>query len=240
VVALPAGPIPGPLAALAGTAEATSAAVLYRGELVSRRRAGRAEHALHLLPLLDELLAELALPRTALEAVAFGRGPGPFTGGRIVVASAQGLGLGLDVPLIPVSSLAAAAWSAGGERCAAALDAGRGEVYWGMYRRTPEGVALAGEEQVAAPEGLVLAPGFAADGPWLGAGSGWQTMGEGLAARLGVALAGTVPEAAGEADAVAALAVAPWRAGDTLTPAQAVPTYLRASYAEKPAGAPSP
>lgn len=232
---LPAGPIPGTLAALAGSAEATSVAVLHRGDLHWRRQPGRAQHAVHLLPLLDGLLAELGLARTALEAVAFARGPGPFTGGRIVVASAQGLGLGLGVPLIPVSSLAATAWAAERERCAAALAAGRGEVYWGLYRRSPEGVALAGEEQVAAPAALVLPAGWDADGPWWGVGSGWSALGSELGERLGGQLAGEAPEVSGEADAVAALAVAPWRAGAVITPAQAVPTYLRASYAEKPA-----
>jgi len=237
VARLPGGPVPGTLAALAGTAEATSAAVVHRGELHCRRRAGRAQHAVHLLPLLDELLTDLGLARTALEAVAFGRGPGPFTGGRIVVASAQGLGLGLGVPLIPVSGLAATAWAADRPCCAVALDAGRGEVYWGMYRRTEAGVALLGEEQVGAPEALALPAAGVPGGPWWGAGSGWATAaGDGLAARLGDALSGQEPAVGGDADAVAALAVAPWRAGATLTPAQAVPTYLRASYAEKPAG----
>jgi tRNA threonylcarbamoyladenosine biosynthesis protein TsaB len=236
VVALPASPAPGTLAALAGTAEATSVAVLHRGELHVRRQAGRAQHACHLLPLLDALMADLELSRQTLEAVAFARGPGPFTGGRIVVASAQGLGLGLGVPLIPVSSLAAAAWASGAQRCVAAIDAGRGEVYWGMFRRTPEGTESVGEEQVAAPAALALPAGWAEDGPWWGAGSGWASAGEGLADRLGTALAGQDPETAGDADAVAALAVAPWRRGATLTPAQAVPTYLRPSYAEQPAG----
>lgn len=233
---LPASPAPGTLAALAGTAEATSVALLHRGELHHRCRPGKAQHARHLLPLLDELLAELGLARTALGAVAFARGPGPFTGGRIVVASAQGLGLGLAVPLIPVSSLAAIAWAAGRAHCAVALDAGRGEVYWGMFRRTADGVVAVGEEQAAPPGGLVLPAGWAAEGPWWGVGSGWGTTGDELAERLGPALAGREAAISGDAGAVAALAVAPWQAGATLTPAQAVPTYLRASYAERPAG----
>ncbi|MEF8792748.1 tRNA (adenosine(37)-N6)-threonylcarbamoyltransferase complex dimerization subunit type 1 TsaB [Thiohalorhabdus sp.] len=234
VTVLPAGPFPGTLAALAGTADATSAAILHRGRLHLRHRSGRAQHVRHLLPLLDELLADLALARTDLEAVAFARGPGPFTAGRIVVATAQGLGLGLGVPLIPVSSLAASAWVAECHQCAVALEAGRGEVYWGRFRRTSEGMEGVGEEQVAAPEALAL-PG-AGSGSWWGVGSGWSVAGEMLAARMGPALAGTSPEISGEADAVAALALASWRDGATLTSSQAVPTYLRASYAEESAG----
>jgi len=234
MVKVPDSPVPGTLAALAGTAEGTSAAILHRGELQVRRREGKAQHAVHLLPLLDELLSDLGLPRSALEAVAFTRGPGPFTGGRIVVASAQGLGLGLGIPLIPVSSLAATAWAAGRDHCAVALDAGRGEVYWGMFRRTPTGVETVGAEQVAAPEALDLPDGQ--PGPWWGAGSGWGTVGKTLAQRLGARLAGSNESVRGEADAAAALAVGPWHAGAILAPDQAVPTYLRASYAEKPAG----
>ena len=234
MTALPVGPVPGTLAALAGTAEATSAAVLHEGRLHCRRQPGRAQHASHLLPLLDELMADLGLARADLDAVAFARGPGSFTAGRIVVASAQGLGLGLGVPLIPVSSLAATAWTAECHQCAVALDAGRGEVYWGLFRRTAEGVEGLGDEQVATPEALVLAePG---SGSWWGVGSGWFAAGDALASRMGSALAGQHPEISGEADAVAALAVAPWREGATLAPSQAVPTYLRASYAEEPAG----
>lgn len=234
IVALPAGPVPGTLAALGGSAEATSAAVLHRGRLHFRRRTGRAQHARYLLPLLEELMADLSLARTDLEAVAYSRGPGPFTAGRIVVATAQGLGLGLGVPLIPVSSLAATAWAAGCDQCAVALAAGRGEVYWGLFQRTAEGVEGVGEEQVAAPDALVMPN--AGSGSWWGVGSGWTDAGEALADHMGAVTAGRIPEVSGEADAVAALAVAPWREGATLAPSQAVPTYLRRSYAEEPAG----
>jgi tRNA threonylcarbamoyladenosine biosynthesis protein TsaB len=189
-----------------------------------------AQHARFLLPLLDELLGELALPRTALEAVAYARGPGPFTAGRIVVATAQGLGLGLGVPLLPVSSLAATAWSGGHDRTAVALEAGQGEVYWGLYERTPQGVQIQGEETAVAA-GSVPPPGTGSD--WWGVGNGWERQGEALGARLAGRLAGTDPAVEGGADAVAALALPPWQAGETLTPAQAVPTYLRASYAER-------
>lgn len=229
-VALPEEVPTGTLAALAGTAGATSVAVLHEGRLHHCSRSGVAQHARFLLPLLDELLGELDLPRTALEAVAYARGPGPFTAGRIVVATAQGLGLGLGVPLLPVSSLAATAWSGGHDRTAVALEAGHGEVYWGLFERSPQGVQPRSEEGAWAA-GEVPRP--EADGGWWGVGNGWDREGAALSARLGDALAGSEPQVEGGADAVAALALAPWQAGETLTPAQAVPTYLRASYAER-------
>jgi len=220
----------GPLVALAGTAGATSVAVRYRGEVFFRRRSGVAQHARYLLPLLDELLSELALPRSALAAVAYARGPGPFTGGRIVVATAQGLGLGLGIPLLPVSSLAATAWASGYERAAVALAAGQGEVYWGRFERTAEGLRAHGEEMCVAAE-AVPSPVDAAG--WWGVGDGWERHGEALGGALGERLVATAPGVSGEADAVADLALAPWQAGEVLTPAQAVPTYLRSSYAEQ-------
>ncbi|KPV41102.1 hypothetical protein AN478_04125 [Thiohalorhabdus denitrificans] len=227
--ALPELPAPGPLVALAGAADATSVAVLLDGTLHHRYREGVAQHSLHLLPLLDDLLRDLGLGRRDLRAVAFARGPGPFTAGRIVVATAQGLGLNL--PLVSVSSLAAAAWASGRERAAVALEAGRGEVYWGLYQRGTRGVDPVGEERVLAPEAAELP---AMEGPWWGVGSGWRAHHDVLSRRCGQALAGTDADIPLRADSVAALAIEPWHAGRVLTPAEAVPTYLRASYAEAP------
>ncbi|MFA9459845.1 tRNA (adenosine(37)-N6)-threonylcarbamoyltransferase complex dimerization subunit type 1 TsaB [Thiohalorhabdus methylotrophus] len=229
---LPPLAAPGPLLALAGASDATSVAVLLDGVLYHRSREGVAQHSLHLLPLVDELLSELALDRRALGAVAFARGPGPFTAGRIVVATAQGLGLGLGVPLVPVSSLEATAWASGRERTAVALEAGQGEVYWGAYHREPQGVAALEEERVLAPENAAV-PGGEPEG-WWGVGGGWRSHAEPLSRRFGPALAGIDAEIPVRADAVAALAVAPWREGRVLAAGEAVPTYLRASYAERP------
>lgn len=225
---------PGILAALAGAADSTSAAVVRDGRIHHRWRPGRAEHSHRLLPLLDEILGELGLGPEALAAVAFTQGPGPFTAGRIVTATAQGLGLARGLPLIPVSSLAAAAWASGRDRCAVALAAGRGEVYWGCYERAPEGVRALTQEQAVSPEAAVLPADAEAGGGLWGVGGGWHAHGEALARRLGPALAGQDPAVEVTAEAVAALAGPLWGAGEVVDPAEAVPTYLRASYAERP------
>jgi tRNA threonylcarbamoyladenosine biosynthesis protein TsaB len=163
--------------------------------------------------------------------VAFARGPGPFTAGRISTATAQGLGLALGVPLLPVSSLAALAHGTGHPRVAAAIEAGQGEVYWGLYRaRGDDGQEAEAPEAVVAP-GEVAVP---AEGQWLGAGSGWDRHGETLAARLGARLQDRRPAAGVSAASVAALARRDWQAGQGVAPAQALPTYLRASYAQPP------
>ncbi|HKJ88855.1 MAG TPA: tRNA (adenosine(37)-N6)-threonylcarbamoyltransferase complex dimerization subunit type 1 TsaB, partial [Gammaproteobacteria bacterium] len=105
----------------------------------------------------------------------------------------------------------------------------QGEVYWGAFRNGPQGAEPVEEERVVAPDGVPLPGG---EGPWWGIGSGWEAHGEALAARLGPALAGVDAGVPVRADAVAALALGPWREGRVLAPAEAVPTYLRASYAQ--------
>lgn len=221
------------MAALAGSAAGTAVAVRTGdGGIVAREAEGSAQHSVRVLPLLEEALAAAGLVVADLGAVAFARGPGPFTAGRISTATAQGLGLALGVPLLPVSSLAALAHGTGAMRVATAIEAGQGEVYWGCYRRTESGgLSPAVAEAVATPEAVTIPGGEG----WLGAGSGWAVHGEGLSARLGGRLAGTDAEARVTAASVAALGWAGWVAGDAVAPAEALPTYLRASYAQPPA-----
>lgn len=186
-------------------------------------------HSVHLLPLVQEVLAEAGVAKPA--AVAFARGPGPFTGGRIVVATAQGLGLSWGCPLLPVASLAAAAYAGGEGASAVALGAGQGEVYWATYRVDDAGVTPLTTEEVAAPAAVTVP----ADepGPWVGVGNGWADFGAELADRLGGTPIKTAPGVEPGAEAVAGLGPALWAAGGAIEPAQAVPTYLRASYAER-------
>ncbi len=225
---------PGVLAALAGAEASTSIAVARGGWVHHQRHAGRAEHAQSLLPLLDNLLAGLSLSPIDLGAVAFARGPGPFTGDRIVVASAQGLGLSLGIPLIPVSSLAAAAWASGQPRCAVALRAGQGKVYWGCFECLEGGgIRSLIEEQMATPSDLALPAEAKAGAAFWGVGNGWRELGEPLAQRLGPALVEQVPEAEVVAEAVAAVGGSEWRRGVAVPPTAALPTYLRPSYAER-------
>ncbi len=116
-----------------------------------------------------------------------------------------------------------------------ALDAGQGEVYWGLFRRRADGVEPLGEEEVAAPGVVTVPPGRAC---WTGVGGGWAAHAQALAERLGappppVAVHADIDVTA---DAVAALALGSWRRGEGIAPAAGVPTYLRPSYAERPTG----
>lgn len=173
------------------------------------------------LDALHELLASAGMGLDALDGIAFGRGPGGFTGIRLGVALAQGLGLGTGLPLVPVSDLAALAWNAvrrhGWTRVLACLDARQGEVYWAAYTHSPaEGLRLAGDENIDAPRALALPPG-----DWKWAGSGVPML------EPGIVGPGADPALAPDAEAVAELGLQALRRGATLPPARAMPSYLR-------------
>ncbi|GAB4353090.1 MAG: hypothetical protein Kow0060_03270 [Methylohalobius crimeensis] len=118
--------------------EACSAALYLDGVVEERFQVAPRRHTHLILPMAEALLAEAGLTLSALDGLAFGRGPGSFTGLRIAAGVIQGLAFGADLPVVPVSTLAALAWQVfdeGAADCAlAALDARMGEVYWGIYR----------------------------------------------------------------------------------------------------------
>jgi len=109
----------------------------------TRQAPGGAAASAQLVPLIHELLREAGVPMRALRAVAFGQGPGAFTGLRTACSVAQGLGFGLGVPLLPLDSLMlvaedARAQASGPHDVAVAMDARMDEVYAGRYRWLPE------------------------------------------------------------------------------------------------------
>jgi tRNA threonylcarbamoyladenosine biosynthesis protein TsaB len=153
-----------------------SVALLHDGEMRTRAVATQREHARLLLPMVDELLLEAGLTLRQLDGIAFGRGPGSFTGVRVAAGVTQGLALGADLKVRPVSDLRAlaaqarrrSAGSAGNGRVLACMDARMGEVYWGFFalegHRTAEGdaeyVGPPGAVLIGAPEGVVVAAGM--------------------------------------------------------------------------------
>jgi tRNA threonylcarbamoyladenosine biosynthesis protein TsaB len=219
------------LLALDTSTEACSAALWLDGEVCERFALGR-EHAGRILPMIEELLAEAGIKLGALDAFAFGRGPGSFTGLRIAAGVVQGLAFGADRPVVPVSTLAALARGTDAALVLAALDARMHQVYWGAYRRNAEDLMEpVGAERVIAPEQAPLPPGAG----WIGAGSGWDRYAEALQARLGSSLAGWRGECYPHARDVAALGAAAFRAGQAVSAEQAIPVYLRDEVAVKAA-----
>lgn len=212
------------LLALDTATEACSAALLHDGKVYSRLVEAPREHAQRLLPMIDELLAEAGIGLADVDALAFGRGPGAFTGVRIATGMVQGLALALDKPVLAVSNLAMLAQQAwrehGCERVCAAIDARMDEVYWGCYRWQDGVMRLQGEESVCAPEAVSLPVGFVA--PVQGAGTGWQ-----YADRLAVPVTQSWPRMLPNAEDLLSLALVDWEAGKQVDAAAAQPVYLR-------------
>ena len=127
------------LLALDTSTEACSVALLYNGEKTYLNELAQRTHAKRILPMIDEILTDSGLKLNQLDALAFGRGPGSFTGVRVGAAIAQGLALGADLPVIPISNLTAMAQAAfelyQAENVAAAIDARMNEVYFSQLVR---------------------------------------------------------------------------------------------------------
>src|SRR6266540_3756996 len=204
-----------------------------RGEALFSRheRAGRRQ-AETILGMVDEVLAEAGIELAQIRGIAYGEGPGSFTGLRIAAGVTQGLALARGIGVIGVGSLLALSEEAGkdgADRVIACLDAHMGEVYHAAYRR-----AGAGWEEVSAPglyrpEAVPLASGT----DWLGCGDGFAVYREGLAARLGECVSAIRPETTPTARAVLKLAIPRFAAGEARDAAEAVPVYLRDKVALK-------
>jgi len=214
--------------ALETATEACSAALFIDGEVRERFQIAPRGHSDLILPMIDELFAEAGIGLNRVDAVAFGRGPGAFTGVRIAVGVTQGITFAADLPAVPVSTLAAVAQGMDAERVLVAMDARMNEVYWGAYERNPAGlVIVTGEERISPPEAVALP----APGDWFGAGSGWGAYREALTAHCPVRAfdANALPHAG----AVARLGAAAFAAGEAVSPEQALPVYLRDEVAWK-------
>ena len=217
------------LLALDTATEACTVALWLDGHVLERNEPG-GQHAERLLPMVDALLAEAGLVLTQLDALAFGRGPGSFTGLRIGAGVTQGLAFGAGLPVVPVSSLAALAQGVDAPKVLAAFDARMQQVYWGAYRRNPQGhMELQGHEQVLTPERVPVPDGEG----WVGAGPGWDAYHAGLQARLGKGLTAWRPQKLPQARHVAELAVTAFRKGAALSADLALPVYLRDDVAVK-------
>ena len=143
------------LLAIETSSDVGTVALLVDESLEQQRIATPREQTERILPMIDELLATAGVPLEELDGIAFGRGPGSFTGLRVAAAVAQGLGLAVNLPLLPVSSLAAMAqgrWrTEGQERSLVCIDARMGEVFWGAFE-VHDGLAeLLGTERLSEP-----------------------------------------------------------------------------------------
>jgi tRNA threonylcarbamoyladenosine biosynthesis protein TsaB len=216
--------------ALDTATENCSAALLADEGLSARERLLERGHGASILAMVDGVLTESGASLRDLSAIAFGRGPGSFTGVRLAASLTQGLSFGAGVPVVPVSDLRAVAQRALIQEAAAHYvlvcnDARMREVYWGCFARSPEGVAeLIGSERADDPKRVALPADWPPDAVVWGAGTGFDAYPAlaGMTPGLRV-LPGLYPRAI----EIAHLAAPEVRAGRVLEAAEALPTYLR-------------
>jgi len=177
-----------------------------------------------LLPWANELLAEAGLTLKQLDGIAFGAGPGGFTGLRLACGVTQGLAFGLDLPVVPVGTLAALALASGEGKAIACLDARMNEVYVAAYEVAGDSVQEIMAPKVGAGETALLPDGAG----WRGAGDGFATPhGEVLRRRMGARLGVVDEKAFPSASAVARLAAPVLARGGGVDASHALPLYVR-------------
>ena len=222
------------LLAIDTATEACSAALGFDGKIIERSELAPRRHAELILPMIESLLIEARLTRRDLGGIAVGRGPGAFTGVRLAISVAQGLALGLDVPVVPVSSLAALALDAPDDAAhrdnaiLAVIDARMGEIYAATFRRRADGLVEAASEESVGPAQTWATPkSVEAQRAWSVVGTGWDAYREALAARLPAPPAFADGVRYPQAHAVLRLAASGFAQGAGLAPEAALPVYLR-------------
>lgn len=209
--------------AIETSCEHASVALTLGDASIERTLEGHANHSERLLATLSLLLAEAGLSLRGLDAVAFGAGPGAFTGVRLACGVAQGLAMGAGLGVVPVSSLAALAAQGEGAYALAITDARMGEVYAAPFTRTAGGVVALSEPVCCVPDD-VPEPGV---GSWTLIGSGLVAYPQVLRERFEGRIAAWMDAVHPRAREVATLAVDAARRGAVIAPELAAPLYVR-------------
>lgn len=209
------------LLALDTATERCSVALLIDDRVIERATETPRGHADLLLPMVDDVLREAGLTLQQLDGLAYGRGPGAFTGVRIAVGVAQGLAYGAHLATVGVSNLAAVAqqFAVAGTRILVCMDARMSEVYWCRFAATPDGLVVPiASERVDRPDAVE------AGDATVFAGTGFGAYPQLAAGRVGTAVHGT---ALPHARDIARLAAVELHAGRGEPAERAQPVYLR-------------
>ena len=201
-------------AALETSTEWCSVALWDQGEITGLERRAGNRHSELALPMLQKLLGQ-----NRVDAVAFGAGPGAFTGLRIACGLAQGIAFGRGIPLIGVSTLEAMAQESGAERAVACIDARMREVYYAALEKRAGRWHEVVPAQCVAPQAAPPPPGE----DWVGVGGGFEVYREELKGKVSIVRSTVHPTAV----SVAILAAPRLAAGEGVDAAQAAPVYLR-------------
>lgn len=215
--------------ALDTSTELCSVALWLDGELLAREERAGQRHSELVLPMVHDLLAEAGLGIKALDGIAYGEGPGSFTGLRIGCGVVQGLAFGADLPVAGVCTLLALAEASQAERVIACLDARMGEVYHAVYQKAGDGWQILSEPGLNRPE---EAPEVAGEN-WTGCGNGFGAYGEALGARYAGQLQGLMADLLPHATYIATLGAGQFKRGLGMDAAEAAPLYIRNKVALK-------
>jgi tRNA threonylcarbamoyladenosine biosynthesis protein TsaB len=209
--------------ALETSTELCSAALWLDGTVDAREVIAGQRNSELLLPMVEALLAAHAIGVRDLDGVAFGAGPGAFTGVRIACGVAQGIAFGIDVPVAGIVTLLALAEASGAQRVACCLDARMGEVYHAAYEKSADGWREVHAPGLCKPAAVPALPG----GEWSGCGSGFAVFRAELAARYGGSLDRVIENVTPHAREIVVLAAREFARGDTVDAADAAPLYVR-------------
>jgi tRNA threonylcarbamoyladenosine biosynthesis protein TsaB len=210
-------------AALETSTEWCSVALWRDGEIAGAERRAGNRHSEFALPMLENLLKRSQLTAAQLDAIAFGAGPGSFTGLRIACGVAQGLAFASGIAVLGVSTLEALAEESGAQRVVACIDARMREVYYAALEREDRGQGHGWRETIA-PRCVAPAAVAWPEGDWIGAGNGFAVYGK-------MGLEKVLPEVHPTAIAVARLAAPRLAAGEGVDAALAAPVYVREKVA---------
>ncbi len=226
--------------------EACSAALIIHEDnstdnepkVVSRFELAPREHTKLILPMIEKVLKVGGCSMHDIDAIAFGRGPGAFTGLRIAAGIAQGLALSIDKPVIPVSTLSALALQASqknysGETIIAGLDARMDEVYWGVFELKEDKLELIGEEKVSKMQELGEYICESASKDFIGLGSAWDAYSLESTAKKPEQTITIIKDAFPAAAELAQLALSDYLLHKTVAIEDAQPVYIRNNVAQK-------
>jgi len=211
------------LLALDTSTEFCSAALWLDGEVAADGVEAGQRHSELLLPMIDGLLRRAGVKLQDLDAIAFGEGPGSFTGLRIACGVAQGLAFGAGKPVVGIGTLLAMAEACGGDAVACCLDARMKEVYFAAYQRVGDEWSTVHSPGLYAPESLPRLP----DGPWIGCGNGFAVYAQALASGLGAQVAAVADVMVPHARNIAILAAASYAKAGGRPAEEALPLYIR-------------
>jgi len=212
--------------------EACSVALAIGGDVIEITEIIPRQHTHRIMPMITQVLAQADISIKQLDAIAFGRGPGAFTGLRIAAGVVQGLAFGANLPVIPISTLTALAQGAWREfktdYVLSAIDARMSEVYWACYQQQDGLMQLISNEQISPPP-LVTVDTALADTQWLGVGSGCEYQ-----AQFQLKMVESYLDRYPRALDMLILAQDLFARGCVVSAQEAIPVYLRDNVAQKP------